>query len=190
MKKSFSVGQKEFDALLDLLSENREEAGEKYERLRAGLLRYFRYKGCFEPSELVDETFDRVARRADTFDPDLSEHPERFFYGFASRIALEYRRGLARLVPLDGSEPANNSIVEERINDSDLEHLERCLGALETADFELITEYHSLDGQARIELRQKMCVRLNATPTAVYARVSRIRTKLKRCIEGHRKNNV
>lgn len=188
MNKSRSVGQDEFEALLALLSSDREAAGERYERVRRGLLRYFRYRGFSDPTTLVDETFDRVARRSDQFDPSLSERPEQFIYGFAAFIALEHRRKAGREVPLEGIEllPSRQTPVAE----SDLDRLEMCLAGLEPADRDLIMEYHSFDGSGRSEGRQMMCERLNSTSTAIYARVSRIRSKLKSCIDDARNVRV
>ncbi len=188
MKKSVSVDQEEFEALLDLFSANREAAGERYERLRRGLLRYFQYRGCQDPSNLVDVTFDRVARRANEFDPSLSERPEQFIYGFAAYIALESKRDLGREMPIEGIELL--AARELTLGDIDLERLEACLDGLAPADRDLITEYYSADGAERIKLRQSMCGRLNLTPTAIYARISRIRRKLRSCIDNARTGDV
>lgn len=184
MKKSFHLGQSEFEALLNLLSDDRDEAGGVYERLRRGLSRFFRYKGCSDPEGLVDETFNRIAARTHKFDPGSYDSPERYFYGFAVRIAKEHKRDTARLTPLNGSEAAGTSCTgAEDQSDSGLRCLQSCLGKLDVRDEELINEYYSLQGRARIDLRHRMCERLSCTSSALYVRTLRIRKALKGCIE-------
>ena len=61
MKYSYDLGQKQFDALLAIFSQDREEAGQKYEHIRHGLIRYFDVKGCNDPQGLADETINRGA---------------------------------------------------------------------------------------------------------------------------------
>jgi DNA-directed RNA polymerase specialized sigma24 family protein len=191
MKKGFHLGQSEFDALLNLLSPDRDEAGVVYERVRLGLFRYFRYKGCADPADLVDETFNRVAVRTEKFDSASNLTPERYFYGFAGLIAKEHKRKTARLSPLDGSEANGHAaITSSSDGERELICLEGCLGTLDADDRELITEYHSLEGQARIDLRHRICGRLSLTPTALYVKMSRIRKRLKRCIEDCKKNRM
>jgi DNA-directed RNA polymerase specialized sigma24 family protein len=191
MKKGFHLGQSEFDALLDMLSDDREEAGEVYERIRSGLLRFFRYHGCTDVPDLVDETFNRVAPRTHKFNPSLNHKPEQFFYGFAALIAKEHKRKMARQVPLDGHEPeAGSGLDDSFFKESEVDCLQSCMERLNADDRELIAEYHSLDGYARIELRQRMCKRLKCTSTALYARVSRIRARLNGCIENCMENKM
>jgi hypothetical protein len=63
----FVLQQLEFDALLASLAPMREQAGEKYEFIRHGLLRYFESHRCMPAEECVDETIDGspgVLRRA------------------------------------------------------------------------------------------------------------------------------
>jgi hypothetical protein len=51
------------DKLLASLDPDRERAGEKYEKLRGTLLRYFQWRAVPYPEEQTDEVFDRVARK-------------------------------------------------------------------------------------------------------------------------------
>ena len=67
MKKHSEITQKDFEGLLDWLAPDREEAGKKYEEIRDGLIRFFRFKGCNDPEFLADETINRVASKILTF---------------------------------------------------------------------------------------------------------------------------
>ena len=53
----------QFEALLRLFSENREEAGNLYEAVRRRLVQFFLSKRCDHAEQLADETLNRVARR-------------------------------------------------------------------------------------------------------------------------------
>lgn len=191
MKRSFHLGQSDFDSLLSLLSSDREEAGEIYEQLRGGLLRFFHYKGCSDAADLVDETFDRVAVRTAKFDPSLSADPKRYFYGFAVLIAKEHKRKAARLVPLNGREVNDGASSNGAIaGEAQMGLLQDCLKRLDPTDRGLITEYYSREGQARIDLRHRMCDQLNCTATSLYVRTLRIRKRLRACIDSFDKNKM
>lgn len=51
-----------FDNLLRLLDLDRDVAGDKYERLRRKLIKFFEWNACFPAEDLADETFDRVGK--------------------------------------------------------------------------------------------------------------------------------
>ena len=92
MKDRNVLNQEDLDALLLLFSEDREEAGKAYEKMRGGLARYFEAKGCDDPFDLADETLTRVARKASTFDRSQNARPSTFVYGFAAKVFLENTR--------------------------------------------------------------------------------------------------
>ena len=65
VKKQWSLTKEAFDSLLSWLDPDREWAGEKYEVIRARLIKVFAYRGCHTPEELADETINRVAKKID-----------------------------------------------------------------------------------------------------------------------------
>lgn len=182
MKNRFDLGQTEFNALLDLLSDDRHEAGIRYERIRSGLLRYFDFKGCSDPAELADTTFNRVAVKLVAFNKEKTPNIESFIYGFARNIAQEGRRGAARTQPIDGNEVYES--VDYQPEPRNVQCLQKCLNGLDPAEKRLILEYHSVpDGKEKSAARQKMFEQLNIAPSAFYTKISRIRLKLRKCIE-------
>jgi len=52
VKRQYEIDQAGFDALLSLLSDDREEAGRLYERLRLGLIRFFKLAAASIPRGL------------------------------------------------------------------------------------------------------------------------------------------
>ena len=63
MNKNWSLSQEAFDALLDWLDPDREQAGMKYEQIRSRLIKIFTGRGCVDAEELADETINRVTRK-------------------------------------------------------------------------------------------------------------------------------
>lgn len=183
MKNGSDLGQSQFDALLSLLSDNRDEAGTRYESIRRGLIRYFDSKGLGDPGQLADTTFTRVAAKADTFDPQKNGNIESFIFGFASYIVKEAWRASTREQPLNGNELFESAAAEPE--PEQLLALRACLDALSPEDKRLILEYHRVpDGREKAIARQKICEALNLTQSAFYTKISRIKDRLRRCIQG------
>ena len=184
MKNSYELGQDQFDALLGLFSADRDEAGERYEHVRRGLVRYFQFKGCQDPDSLADETINRVASKIDRFDPAKSVDPAAYFYGFAVNVFLEYRRASRKELSLTDFQYG----VAEIDADSDIEIriacLEKCLGKLPTDEKELAVNYYPCAGREKIELRKEIFERLNCSAAALHTRVFRIRAGLRQCIDA------
>jgi DNA-directed RNA polymerase specialized sigma24 family protein len=192
MKIAPHLRQADFDALLRLFSDDPDEAAQVYEKLRGGLIRFFAFRGCSDPDRLADETFDRVSARTERFDSSLGAGPEHFLYGFARLIALEDRRSSPNELSLDGFEeiiPDGSSPPDEKEEDY-FNLLRNCFGQLPEEERNLLVEYFSFEGRARIETRSRMGLRLSCTPSALYTRVSRLREKLRKCVGRGLNGNV
>lgn len=193
MKKSYDLRQQDFDTLLGLFSEDREEAGRRYEKLREGLVRFFEFRGCDDAEFLADETFDRVASKASVFDPASGVHPTAYIYGFARMILLEYLRNLdKRELQLDGSdpEPSDEGLTGDEGKEADNACLEKCLNELSPADRSLVLEYFSRERGEKIEVRRKMAERLGCGSQVIQSRVFRIKRVLRNCICRCREENA
>ena len=185
MKNSYELRQEQFDALLSLFSGDRDEAGEKYEQIRRGLVRFFHFKGCADPQRLADETINRVALKAGEFDHSKNIKPVSYFYGFASNILLEYKRTSRKEVGLEDTQyRAAETDAEDAADDAKNDCLQKCLEQLPADEKELIVKYYAREGRAKIELRKEMCERLNYTATALYTKIFRLKGILKVCIEN------
>lgn len=183
MKHHDNLTEHDFDALLAIFSPDRDEAGEHYERIRSGLVRFFQFKGCADPEQLTDETINRVAAKIDSFDRTRNERPVAYFYGFASKVLLEYRRIAKRefsIADADFSIDAADEESDEREIES--ECLQKCLQQLPTAEKNLIVEYYSCEGQARMKLRKKMSERNGCSAGSLHTKVFRLRAGLRTCI--------
>lgn len=186
MKRQYEIDQAGFEALLSLLSDDREEAGRLYERLRLGLIRFFQARGCSDCPGLADETLNRVAVKIGDFDPNLNKKPTSFIFGFAAKVFLEHSRSVDR--SLRRLESGAHSIVipDKGGNDNDgkLDILEECLGRLPAVDRNLILRYYSKEKRDRIKLRKAMARELGISTTALHTRIFRIRSMLKKCLDN------
>jgi RNA polymerase sigma factor (sigma-70 family) len=185
MKDRNVLQTRHFEALLKLFSENREEAGKLYEVVRKKLVQFFLSKSCDHAEQLADETLNRVASKAESFDPARNVRPTTFIFGFASRVHLEYLRGPDRAaVPLElggvDTKEAPDAIVRD---ESDFDCLDACLQMLSADDRDLVIKYYSREGHERIELRRQLAEFLDVSPEALHVRVHRIRKSLRKCID-------
>ncbi len=126
MIKTSVLSQEDFDALLEWLSSDREEAGEKYEKTRAGLIKFFRFRGCADEELLADETITRVAAKLSTFDFSKNVKNISFFYGFAKNIYLEYLAEIDKHEIELASETRSKAANFKSFEDADDENFE-CL---------------------------------------------------------------
>lgn len=185
MKNRYELGQSEFDALLKLFSDNREEAGKKYEDVRNGLVRFFQFKGCHDPESLADDAINRVASKLDTFDFSRNINPTAFFYGFATNILAEYRRTSNKEVCIEQAQlAAETANAEDDLEDNRTFCLQECMAKLNVKDRELIVKYFASEGRDKIERRREICDELGLSTVALHTRIFRLKTRLKACIEG------
>jgi len=175
MNKDWELSQEVFDALLDWLDCDREQAALKYEKIRHSLIKIFTGRGCVEPEDLADETINRVARKLKEIEKDFSGDRARYFFGVANKVHLEYlRRKPPQPMPPPSPDP---DLIELQYK-----CLERCIDRLSEDDRELLL-YHRAEGQTESEFRKSLAKRLGIGPNALRIRVYRIRMILKECVE-------
>src|SRR5215475_6812289 len=92
MNKDWHLSQDAFDALLDWLDSDREQAGIKYEEIRARLVKIFTGRSCVEAEDLADETINRVTSRLSAIKEEFTGDRTRYFFGVANKVYLEYMR--------------------------------------------------------------------------------------------------
>jgi DNA-directed RNA polymerase specialized sigma24 family protein len=163
-----------FEAFLTWLDEDRERAGEKYELLRAKLIRVFLHRGCSGAEDLADQTLDRVARKLYEGAEISHGDPTSYIYAVAGYVYKEHAR--KRIYP-----PPD---LESDQGDLELAYdcLEQCLLRLSPTSRELILQYYKDDRQARIKGRQQLANQLGIGYGNLRIRALRIRSALSRCV--------
>lgn len=175
MNQPRTLTQTNFDSLLAWLDADREQAGEKYERIRRRLIRIFTCRGCPDAEELADETITRAALKAPEVAKDYVGDPALYFYGVAQKVFLETLR---KRPPAPAAPPPPDSAEVER----EYACLERCMEGLPRENRELVLEYYRDEGRAKIERRKRLAGRLGIAQNALRIRAHRIRATLQQCV--------
>jgi len=174
MNKDWELSQEAFDALLDWLDSDREQAGIKYEQIRSRLIKIFTGRGCIDPEELADETINRVTSKLKEIKSEFTGDRARYFFGVANKVYLEY----LRRKPPQAPPPTDSARAE-------LEYrcLERCIERLSEEDRALLLKDYGAKGRTQAERRKALAEELGISLNALRIRVYRIRSALKECIE-------
>lgn len=166
-----------FNALLEWLDPDREKAGERYETIRAGLIRIFVSKGLSDAEHYTDETIDRVIRRLPELRKTYVGDPARYFHGVARNVLLEY--GRRKEVSTDVVPPHQ---TPENVRSETHECLSKCLQLLPRDKQEFILDYHLYRGQAKIQHHREMAVELSISDGALRTRAHHLRVNLEKCV--------
>jgi DNA-directed RNA polymerase specialized sigma24 family protein len=159
------------------LNPSREAAGQKYEVIRARLIKIFVNRGCADAEGLADLTINRVITRLPTIRESYVGDPAYYFCGVARNIYLESMR--RKEVATDFFPTVART---ETALDSLRECLRECLEILPSDQRELVLEYYLNQKRAKIEHRKCLAEELGLTSNALRLRAHRIRTILEKCV--------
>lgn len=185
-KPKWQLTQESFDELLGCLSPNRDEAAEKYLRLRKNLVRFFENRGFNSSDDHADEIFNRLARKLDA--GESFEDINTYALGVARFLALELRKSPLHKMSDELPEIAVPARDEAGvIREQNLQCLEKCLRELPDENRQLIIGYYQGDKREKIENRQRLGEKLGIPNNALRSRAVRLREKLEECILGCQK---
>ena len=177
MKTHSNVTQEEFERLLAWLGDTPEAAALRYESIRQGLITVFIGRHCMDAEDLADETIDRVAKKLKDLAESYKGNPERYFYGVAKKVFLEYTR--QKPVPVALPAPPKEPDMEaEAYHDC----LDKCLELLPPENCDLILAYYGEKKRLKIIWRRKLREQMSLKPGALRARTFRIRATLEKCV--------
>jgi DNA-directed RNA polymerase specialized sigma24 family protein len=168
-----------FDKLLAWLDDDREKAGEKYERIRSRLIRIFGCHGCVEPEKLGDETIDRVTLKINWLVENYVGDPVLYFCGVARNVLREDRRDRVNPKVL----PAVNQVKENDDETQEYDCLDQCMEKQPKPNRHLVLTYYEGEGQEKITNRRKLADELGITLRALRLRIYHIRLQLRDCME-------
>jgi DNA-directed RNA polymerase specialized sigma24 family protein len=166
--------------LLAWLDPDRDVAAQKYETIRAGLIRTFVAKGFSDAEDLADEAISRVTNKV----PELREtyvgDPARYFYGVARNLIRERFR--LKEIATD----INDTVASIKITSQSDEYvcLMRCLQFLARERREMILDYHAYAGNDKIETHKTMAKELGISKGALRLRALHLRSELEKCVLG------
>jgi len=166
-----------FDELLEWLDPDREKAGQRYEAIRAGLIRMFVARGVSDAEYYADETIDRVMKRLPEIKASYVGDPARYFHGVARNILMEIRR--RKEVPTD---VLPQSFAPEPSQSDTSECLTKCLQELPRDKQEFILDYHLYHGHEKVVHHRQMANELSISEGALRTRAHHLRVSLEKCV--------
>jgi DNA-directed RNA polymerase specialized sigma24 family protein len=170
--------QDSFDRLLAAFDADRSIAGEKYERLRARLARFFSWEGASAPEDLADEAFNRAAARLAQGEP--VRDPASYLMGVSRLLLKEDVKRRRRVERAMHELTARGAAATP--DEATAQCLERCLGRLTAENRALILRYYTGDKASRIANRKAMADELGVDINALRNRALRLRDKLEQCV--------
>ena len=194
------LNRTEFENLLNWLSQDKHEAGQKYESIRQKLLKFFEWRGCFDAEECTDQTIDRVMSKVSQGEEIRTQNQYLYFLGVARNVLLEYLKAQKKKsASLDEVPPSKMPTVDpeeiekeqfgEEIWQKRLGCMKRCLQKLSEEKRVMITGYYQGERRTKIENRQRLAQWLQLSENALRIRTHRIRDELETCIVGCMKKN-
>ena len=173
-----------FDRLLALLDSDRDRAGDRYERLRFKLVRFFEWRGSAYPEELADRTIDRVCRKI-TEGSEILEDPSGYFYGVARNILRESwddQRRKRDAVKQSASSQKTVLAAEAPAAERRFQCLDLCLAKLPPSARDLLLRYYEGEGRVKIANRLTIAREEAMSIAGLRLRVSRLRARLQKCV--------
>jgi DNA-directed RNA polymerase specialized sigma24 family protein len=175
------MSQEAFDRLLASLDADREQAGQKYVRLRLKLVKYFEWQRAAFPDREADVTLNRVARRIE--EGQAVHSLSAYCYGVARLVFAESLRAQQKERDAFGCEPTVGP-PDESDDDAEVrgECLDRCLRTLPDESRDLILKYYEGEKGGKVEGRKRLAQRLGIPLNALRIRAHRIRVSLEACV--------
>ena len=184
-----ALSQAAFDRLLEMLSADRETAGEVYEQVRRKLVKFFEWRGSHFPEDHADETINRVVKRI--AQGERINNINAYFLGVARLVFLEMiKRREKEQAALEESVHLS-SLEEPEEKDPRLDCFEECLNGLSSDNRDLIVQYYDGERRSKIDKRRLLSESLGIPLNALRIRAHRLREKLEKCIlncAGHEMN--
>ena len=174
------------DKFLALLDADREQAGAKYELLRARLIKFFEWRNCETPEELTDTVFDRITKKI------AAGEQIQNIYVYSSAVAQfvfkeNYRNRTRLFQSIEDSPGIENYTVVDgstEINETDdlrLDCLDKCLTEFSDEDRRLVADYYNTDERTMIAMRKRLAESCGISLNTLRIRVCRLKAKLEDC---------
>jgi DNA-directed RNA polymerase specialized sigma24 family protein len=174
--------QDEFDALLEWLDADRDQAGQRYVEIQRKLIGRFQAQGRLDAEHLADETICRVGRKVRTLAPTYVGPREPYFYATGYRVFLEYNRRQPTASEL--TEPLVPSVAPPVDPDPSWDCYDQCLGELKPPERDLIVRFYRGEKSEKIAMRKQLAKELKSTTANLRVKAHRIRVRLTECFHG------
>jgi RNA polymerase sigma factor (sigma-70 family) len=182
--KDWELSGEVFERFLNWLDADREQAGQKYEAIRRGLITLFSCRGCAPAEDLADDTINRAIRQLPSIEGSYEGDPAKYIYGIARFVALQYFNRETRRdggsVPEDLPDPSLPD--EEDINEAISRCLRRCLKKLKPEKRKMFILYYSKGTRFNLDNRKSLAERFGCSINALRIQMHRMNEDLRLCI--------
>lgn len=175
-----------FDKLLATLDADREQAGAKYEALRARLVKFFEWRNCETAEELTDIVFDRIVKKI--AEGEQVQNLNAYSATVAQFVFKEDFRRRERLFQSIEDSPAagNLAVISDSAetgesDDVRLDCLEKCLAEFSDENRRLVIAYYDTDERTMIATRRRLADSTGISLNTLRIRVCRLKAKLENC---------
>lgn len=175
-----------WEQFLKLLDEDSEQAGDKYEQIRARLITFFECRRCLASERLADFSINRVIKRYS--EGEIITTIMGYVFGVAKIVYLEYLAEQRNEQAVrDEFTRAGEGVVEPNLGDDEPDVIRRCFDGcmvgLGPDDRAFIKRYYEESRRQKINNRKSMAEELNISQNAVVLRAYHLRQRLKRCVD-------
>lgn len=182
-----STTQTGFEKLLNLLGEEREQAGLKYESLRQRLIKFFDWRDCVSSEELADEVFDRVIKKLD--EGEEIQNINAYASTVAQFVFKEYCRRKERKHQSIEDNPnieqleAHEIFAEKLEETADIREIcfVNCLQKMDLETRKLLVAYYDTDEATMISARKRLAESINLNLNTLRIKICRYKSKLEDC---------
>ncbi len=183
-QKKWTPTPQSFEKLLAAFDADLEEAGKIYEQVRLKLLRYFERNGVADADHYADVTLDRVMRRID--EGEIIENIMGFIFKVASFVRMESWKEEKQLRKAEDEIKKTTEVTQHPVVIENPREfcLDRCLHNFPVETRNLMLDYYSEEGSAKIRLRKQMAKHLGIEMNALRIRAHRIRISLESCVKN------
>ncbi len=184
-RQRWSLAGEAFEALLDRLSPDREQAALQFEEHRRYLITLLTYAGAADPEHLADTTLDRAAKRLS--DREAIDNIRAWLRGAARMVLLESQTEIRREANAAARAAAGASMAELRAG-AEVDHLllEECLDRLTAENRSLIERYYRPQEKSLLEARRQLSIEFGITSENLRTRALRLRKALEECLRKRR----
>lgn len=193
LKKDWTPTPEAFDKMLWWLDDDREIAGEKYEKIRQKLIKLFKWRNCTPEEDYADIAINRVTRRVFEGVEVSREKPYLYFHGIALNVIREFWRGQQKhkqedfenISPMELATESPAQEMEAEFEDARRANrytcMNRCVQNLPEDTREFIIKYHH--GERKKDVRKIMSEEQKVPLNVLRIKACRIRADLEKCVE-------
>lgn len=182
------INSRNFENLLNWLSEDLDQSAREYEKFHRTLVVIFINRGCVDAENLADETIDRVARKIDEIKTDYTGEKLHFFLGVARQVAREYHRSKearTNIEEIDENKITARVELEENFNENteiEIKCLRKCLGNLSAEKRALVLAYYNTPKGKKKEYHRNLQKKYSLSSNNLKNQAHRLKKKLFECV--------